>query len=323
MINRIDLARAAPEQKAGLIYAQARADLSSRLWRAALGDAEAGSGRDSFAGGLSSEGGLEALLAVLARDEAKVAPGRAAQTAPPSFEPSQAGPHEPSDGDRVLPQEVSSRAGGLGPNQRHQPALEAAAHRTGIPAAALSAIVDAEAAKGPDGSWKLYSRNPRSSAAGLGQFLSSTWIGEAERPGTWLNASARNRGWLTEGGKVATGARSELLSLRYDAEASINATADYARANLDRLRKAGVAVSGDVKGTAQAAYLGHHLGVGDAIKFLKGGLDSSRARTLLNAQVGAASASRRIAQAGDAAGAHRTWLLEYVGRHIRPTKFEA
>ncbi len=323
MINRIDLARAAPEQKAGLIYAQARADLSSRLWRAALGDADAGSGRDPFAVGVASEGGLEALLTVLARDEASAAPGRGAQTPLPSPEPSQAGPHEASERDGVFSAEPFSRAAGLGANQRHQPALEAAARRTGIPAAALSAIVDAEAAKGPDGSWKLYSRNPRSSAAGLGQFLSSTWIGEAERPGTWLNVTARDRGWLTEGGKVAKGARSELLSLRYDAEASINATADYARANLDRLRKAGVAIGSDVKGTAQAAYLGHHLGVGDAIKFLKGGLDSSRARTLLNAQVGTASASRRIAEAGDAADAHRAWLLNYVGRHIRPTKFEA
>ncbi|MDP9414836.1 MAG: peptidoglycan-binding protein [Pseudomonadota bacterium] len=323
MINRIDLARAAPEQKAGLIYAQARADLSSRLWRAALGDADAGSRPDPFAGGLSSEGGLEALLTVLARGEASATADRAPQSPLPSPEPLQAVPDEASERDGALPPEPSSPAVGLGANQRHQPALEAAARRTGIPAAALSAIVDAEAAKRPDGSWKLYSRNPRSSAAGLGQFLSSTWIGEAERPGTWLNATAHDRGWLTEGGKIAKGARSELLSLRYDAEASINATADYARANLDRLRKAGVAIGGDVKGTAQAAYLGHHLGVGDAIKFLKGGLDPSRARTLLNAQVGSASASRRIAQAGDAAGAHRTWLLDYVGRHIRPTRFEA
>jgi hypothetical protein len=209
------------------------------------------------------------------------------------------------------------------PNSRHQPALEAAAARTGIPAAALTAIVDAEAAKARDGSWKTFSRNPRSSAAGLGQFLSGTWVGEAERSGTWLNATAKNRGWIGANGKVAPGARSELLSLRYDAEASINATADYARANLDRLRKAGVASANGVDGIAHAAYLGHHLGIGDAVKFLRHGLDPSRARTLLHAQVGSASAERRIAQVGSAAGAHRSWLMNYVERNVRPDRFQA
>jgi hypothetical protein len=122
---------------------------------------------------------------------------------------------------------------------------------------------------------------------------------------------------------VARGARSELLALRYDPGASIQATADYARGNLDRLRRAGVAVGDSMEGVAHAAYLGHHLGVGDAIKFMKGGLDASRARLLLSAQVGAAAAGQRIAAAGDATDAHRAWLLNYVGRNVRPARFDA
>ena len=68
-------------------------------------------------------------------------------------------------------------------------------------------------------------------------------------------------------------------------------------------------------------YLGHHLGRRDAIRFLRGGLVPERARKLLNAQIGTGSASRRIAEAGNAAAAHRVWLLDYVGRNIRPERF--
>ena len=50
--------------------------------------------------------------------------------------------------------------------------------------------------KGKGGRWQVMSRNPRSSAAGLGQFLSGTWIGEAQRKGTYLNEVARTRGWI-------------------------------------------------------------------------------------------------------------------------------
>ncbi|MEA1013957.1 peptidoglycan-binding protein [Sphingosinicella sp. LY1275] len=317
MIARLDLAQMRPEQKAELIYTQARSELTSRLWRAALGDGgNFGSPEATPTEGAGAMTDFDSLLAALGAPRpaasTPTAPG-AAPVAQPAVEDT-----------RVSEAAVTvGRAGGLGVNARHEASLNAAAARTGIPAAALAAIVDAEAAKDRDGGWKAYSRNPRSSAAGLGQFLSGTWQSEAERPGTWLNGEAKARGWLTENGKVARGARAELLALRYDAGASIQATADYARGNLDRLRRAGVAVGDSMEGVAHAAYLGHHLGVGDAIKFMKGGLDSSRARLLLSAQVGAAAAGQRIAAAGDATDAHRAWLLNYVGRNVRPARFDA
>jgi hypothetical protein len=320
MIGRVDLDRLRPEQKADLIYTQARTDLSARLWRAALGTEPPIETPQGTASGGSLPGNLDALLAVLADDGLRntAAPGRpeAPQISTPAV-PRDSGATPP-----VAAAEVG-RAAGLGPNAQHQASLERAAQRTGIPTAALAAIVDAEAAKDRDGSWKLYSRNPRSSAAGLGQFLAGTWIGEAERPGTWLNQVSRNRGWLSDSGKVLKDARSELLALRYDGETSIHATADYAKGNLDRLRHAGVEVGNGVERVAQAAYLGHHLGAGDAIKFLKGGIDDRRAAMLLKAQVGAASANARLAQTGDASSAHRQWLLGFVERHIRPDRFTA
>lgn len=42
---------------------------------------------------------------------------------------------------------------------------------------------------------------------------------------------------------------------------------------------------------------------------------------LLRAQVGAADAEKRIAQAGDPTRAHQQWLLAYIDRRIQPANF--
>lgn len=312
-------------KKAELIYGQARSELSDRLWRAALGngdDAGAGRAADTQSDGMS----FDALLALLDANTARAngAVTNVARDQRQAVSPSSAGEGE-GGGETAavsdVPAPVAVHAEGLGPNARHQPALVSAAERTGIPVPALAAIVNAEAAKGRDGSWQTFSRNPRSSAAGLGQFLSGTWEGMAEMKGTWLNDIARTRGWLGDGGRLLSGARSALLQLRYDATASINTTADYARHNLDGLRRAGVAVGMGAAEIAQSAYLGHHLGLGDAVRFMKGGLDPARARVLLGAQVGAADAGHRIAAAGNATAAHRAWFLDFVSRNVRAERF--
>lgn len=209
----------------------------------------------------------------------------------------------------------------LGANARHAPALERAAERTGIPATALAAIVNAEAAKDSSGQWNTYSRNSRSSAAGLGQFLSRTWEGMAETQGTWLNQTAQAKGWLDRSGQVRPAARAELLQLRYNATASIETTADYARVNLKTLQRSGVATGEDPSAIARTAYLAHHLGAGDAIKYLKTGLTDERASLLLRAQIGGGRASQAIARTGDASAAHRAWLDNYVGSRVRPERF--
>lgn len=316
MIDRTQLAALTPSQRADVIYRQAQSDLAQNLWRAALGD---GGARDEnpapWAVPDAQRGGLNALLALMGDGDVPAAI-RALGPSGPEALPEDAPLTTPS-----VEQTPPLRSEGLGPNSRFAAAINDAAERTGIPAAALATIVDAEAARGRDGSWNVYSRNPRSSAAGLGQFLSGTWEGEAERPGTWLNGEARRRGWLNEAGQVSADARGSLLALRYDPEASINATADYASRNLQRLERAGARIGDDVTDIARAAYLGHHLGPGDAARFLTGGLEPARARRLLDAQVGLASAARRVAEAGDATAAHREWLTAYVDRRIRPERF--
>lgn len=317
----------APVQRAQLLYQQAQADMSRKLWNAALGSAQSGDPDPGHGTArVSGETDLSFLLTLLTRSNLS-APAPQLSPAPDrdgsGFSPpsSWEGGREHSDGQDAPASPAWSA--GLGPNAGQRGALTAAAARTGIPAEALAAIVNAEAAKGPDGSWLSYSRNPRSSAAGLGQFLSGTWKGEAERPGSWLNAYAQAQGWMNERGHIRSEAKSDLLALRYDARASIETIADYARDNLAKMRDAGIDPGSDVNGVARAAYFAHHLGLGDAIRFLKRGLDSHRAEYLLTAQIGSAAASQRIAACGDAAQAHRAWLMDYMARQFRPGRFSA
>jgi hypothetical protein len=313
MIDRLALQSLPPAQRARLIYGEVQADMSRRLWQAALGGGEKDTDsvtRAQLPGAAEERSSLDTLLALL-KPDAPAGPSapRAATAGDAVASPVAA----PSRGDAPVT--------GLGPNARYAGVIDAAAERTGLSPAALAAIVDAEAGRSADGSWQTWSRNPRSSAAGLGQFLAGTWAGMAEMPGTWLNQQARSNGWLDSHGKVASGSRGALLALRYDPAASINSVADYARRNIDGLARAGVTDRDTGGNAAQLAYLGHHLGLGDAIRFMRGGLPESRARVLLNAQVGAAGCQRRIEASGCARTAHRTWLMGYLDRKFSPERF--
>ncbi len=325
------LAALSPERRAALIYGAAQAELSDRLWKAALGpeasDTSARGGTTAdFRDRDSQLTALMNLLSLEATRNGIAAPSPAPPPAQLPGVPSHASPIGTVSSRMTAAQGdtrdaiVDAAPCSFGANARYRDCVDAAAARTGLPAAALAAIVDAEAAKASDGSWQTYSRNPRSSAAGLGQFLTRTWQGLAETPGTWLNRQAEAQGWLA-GGRVQAHARGALLALRYDPTAAINGVADYARRNLDGLKRAGVTAD-DTRGVARLAYLGHHLGLGDAIRFVRdGGLAGAHAKTLLDAQIGSAASSRKIAQAGNATEAHRDWMLVYLDRRVRPEDF--
>ncbi|AMO73439.1 hypothetical protein AZE99_12655 [Sphingorhabdus sp. M41] len=317
-------------QKARLIYAQARADMSERLWQAAMGGtAENDRARPSALIPSSKNGSnLDTLLALI-RDQQESAGHQ--PTISGGAKLSGVGDTSASTAFAIpqvalAPAEVgrfpaATELAGLGPNAQFAGAISDAARRTQIPAPALAAIVDAEASKHRDGRWNIRSRNPRSSAAGLGQFLAGTWIDMARTKGTWLNAKAQESGLVGANGKVQSGARAQLLALRYDGEAAIHTTADYAQHNLSRLRRAGAKVDDSPETLARSAYLGHHLGLGDALRYLRGGIDEQRAQILLKAQVGGDAAHRRIAAAGNASLAHRNWLDGYIDRNIRPDRY--
>lgn len=348
-MHQVGLEALSPQDRARVIYTQARSEMTDRLWQAAIGSA-----RDESTGGQAPcrhgagmlPSGMWDLLgsgqdagtlarALEAMPGAGARPGGGIDGIRPSDISSQIaiepivpavtkpglGFDAPSPASAIKGNSASGPLGSLGANSGYAATLQRAAERSGLPATTLAAIVDAEAAKRPDGSWNLMSRNPRSSAAGLGQFLSGTWIGMAQKPGTWLYDMAQQKGWLTESGRVAPAARGSLLALRYDATASINSIADYARSNIATIRRSGVRTGDDPQALARIAYLGHHLGPGDAIRYLKGGLAEGRATVLLKAQIGSASARERIARTGDAALAHRDWLNSYIDRKIRPDRF--
>ena len=348
MINPTQLAALTPQKRAQVIYAEAQSQLSSRLWRAALGDGDSkdtneaspfggkNMNMDSLLGLLGGRDGMAGVQTPCAcqcacschKPAVTSAPGESA----PRIGTTGAGTIDPDEPRTAYPPVRLSTGGGdaagtsglqLGPNARYAATFATAEARTGIPASALAAIVDAEAAKAGDGSWNTHSRNPRSSAAGLGQFLSGTWQELAQTQGTWLNSYAADRGWLDGRGRLQTGNRAELLALRYDPKASILGVADLAKTNLDRLEQGGVRVRNDAETLAKAAYLGHHLGLGDAKKFLSGGIEAGRARMLLSAQIGASAAEQRIASTGNATQAHRQWLMGFIDRRIRPEIFAA
>ena len=347
MINPTQLAALSPQKRAQVIYAEAQSQLSSRLWRAALGDGDSKDVNETSPFG-GKNMNMDSLLGLLGGREAiagpqphcachcacschKPAVSAGGESAIKSIGTTGAGmidPDEPRTAYAPVQLSTGADSAGsgnlqLGPNARYAATFATAEARTGIPASALAAIVDAEAAKTGDGSWNTHSRNPRSSAAGLGQFLSGTWQELAQTEGTWLNSYAAERGWLDGRGRLQTGNRAELLALRYDPKASILGVADLAKTNLDRLEKAGVRVRTDAETLAKAAYLGHHLGLGDAKKFLGGGIEAGRARMLLSAQIGSSAAQQRIANTGDATQAHRQWLLGFIDRKIRPETFAA
>ncbi len=339
MIARTDqLAQLTPAKRAQVIFAEAQSQLSTRLWRAALGDSDRKDDRETspFA---PKNMQMDSLLELLGGQAPAGAAGtcgcHCACACHTGGQRGAAGGNAFTDDDAeamvarpaalVAAPAAAISTGGLqlGANARYGWAFAGAEQRTGIPAPALAAIVDAEAAKSHDGSWNALSRNPRSSAAGLGQFLSGTWQDLAQTQGTWLNTVASQKGWLDARGKVDPAGRAELLALRYDPQASIATVADMAKLNLDRLEKSGIRVRTDSETLAKAAYLSHHLGFGDARKFLGAGIEPGRARMLLAAQIGESAADQRIAGTGNAVQAHRQWLLGFIDRRIQPQKFSA
>ncbi|MFD1961441.1 hypothetical protein ACFSHP_24705 [Novosphingobium panipatense] len=188
------LSRLDATQKSRLIYDEARSQMAGRLWRAALGSTENADAPASTAA-MPEEAhsiGLERLLSLLSTEDAS--------PSPPSGATGENAVEEPS------PAPAALRAGDVdGANARYTPMLNDAAARSGIPAAALAAIIDAEAAKGPGGAWQPYSRNPRSSAAGLGQFLNGTWEGRLSGQAPGLTAGrGRTAGLIRMGGCAAT-----------------------------------------------------------------------------------------------------------------------
>ncbi len=304
----------APQMRAQLLYQQARSVAADQLWQATMGTTEV-SQNSTTGAGPKTDVDLDGFLTLLDSMANRGLPQN------PLSPPAPLPPRDRLDDQGAEGQSRASSTSAAHGGDAYRAFLSSASERTGIPVSALAAIIDAEAAKGSDGRWLPLSRNPRSSAAGLGQFLSGTWKDEAERNGTWLNQLAQANGWLNENGHIKGNAKSALLALRYDPRTSIEAVADYALANLAHLRQAGISIGTTPDSIARTAYFAHHLGVADAVSFLGGTMNPQRAAKLLEAQIGSTAAERQIQISGDAVTAHRGWLMHFVATRVRPDRF--
>jgi peptidoglycan hydrolase-like protein with peptidoglycan-binding domain len=215
----------------------------------------------------------------------------------------------------------------LGVNERYRAALAQAEAITHIDAAALATLIDAEAAKirsGADaGVWDpKSSAGASSSASGLTQFLDTTWCDMACRPGSFLNAEARKRGFVSNDNKIAPGMNSALLDLRFDPTQSIVAAAEYGLANLTELQKDKL-VAPEIGDDDRAwfIYLAHHEGLQGAEQFLRkeGIVPFSK----LLAQVGDPARANALVTAagGDVTLAYRNWLTGFMEQKIQPSRF--
>ena len=242
------------------------------------------------------------------------APDPAKPARPPAADPGAGPTPAPTDDDLVL-----------GPNDRYREALLQAQSITGIDAAALAALIDAEAAKigsGADaGVWDAKSSNAATSAAGLTQFIEGTWCDMACRPGKLLNKTARQSGMVTSDNQVTPNMRKALLALRFDPTMSIVTAAEYGLDNLKALIKDKLVDSnvGD-DDRAWNIYLAHHEGLAGAEHFLRN--DQVIPFDKLISQVGTARANQLVVAAGgDVTIAYRKWLTDFMEQKIQPSRF--
>jgi hypothetical protein len=209
----------------------------------------------------------------------------------------------------------------LGPNAIYRPHLLRAQRITDIDAAALAALIDAEAAKLPNGQWNSQSAASTSSAAGLTQFLAGTWRAHARKRDTLLNKTGKEKGHITSMNDIVPSRDDELLKLRFDTELSIVSAAEYGLMNLTALIDDGLVsdqIGDDEK--ARFIYLAHHEGLGGAQGFLRG--TKSYTFSDLVTQVGNSKAQAFVdAAGGDTTRAYRTWLNGYMDSRIQPSRF--
>ena len=215
----------------------------------------------------------------------------------------------------------------LGVNERYRDALLLAQQRTGIDAAALAGLINAEAARDRSGRWIADSYNASSGARGLTQFLAGTWVDRATTAGTYLNEVAVERGFVRrdEQGRFHIVNRQALLDLRNDPTASIVSAAEYGRDNLAGLERLGLLpanMTDDQR--ARYMYYAHHEGFAGAVRLLtdsRNVTEEAARRTLVLGR-GRQRALAMMREHGSYAAAFRVWTEERA-RYLFPTQVGA
>lgn len=141
-------------------------------------------------------------------------------------------------------------------------------------------------------------------------------------PNNWKNIHEIRKSGYTSGitpyPSRATQTIQYWLNLRFKADYAIMAAVDYGLNNLESLKKSGFKIDSlnDAE-KAKIIYLTHHLGLNDAIKFIKDEISETSAKSLLIAQVGAGNAAARAnLYNGNYHFAHRAWLIKFINDNI-------
>lgn len=114
----------------------------------------------------------------------------------------------------------------------------------------------------------------------------------------------------------------KLLDLRFKADFAIHTAVDYGLQNLKGLEDRGIHTSAlPDSEKAKMIYLTHHLGLGDAIEFIRRSMGPKKARHLYEQQVGAKAAEAEADEfGGDYVAAHRAWLQGFIDNKIKITE---
>lgn len=270
----------------------------------------------------------------------------------------------------------------LGENNPYRAYIVAAAKRINIIPQALAALIDAEAARKKTniptldssgkpviskktgkpkvrvikGGWDAESYNDKSRAAGLTQFLESTWLAHVLISGRFICEQSVVKKWvrqepdskgrqrnvfvLADGTTTTTPFKHKAdpnvqacLEQRKNPEWSIMAAADYAKANLDVLKKSGfkLASLNDAE-KAKLMYLMHHEGEGAGPLFIRNQMEKlgagkyasfdERLKAVFVMQVGKSEAQKHIEfSKNNIQLAYRHWLAGYIDTNIKISKF--
>lgn len=259
----------------------------------------------------------------------------------------------------------------LGRNNVYRDAILQASKRLGLAPQALCALIDCEAGKvveripvlDSQGKpvidkrgkplvrtirelWNASAYNASSHAAGMTQFLRSTWLAHVLIPGRFIHEESCKAGWVRQEPLIKSGKPSgtrwvfvlsdgrttpkpaaflkddhvkACLDRRFDPLWSIMAAAEYGKANLEILRRAGYKLDGltDMD-KAKLMYLMHHEGEGAGPKFIENRLSEMRGgverlRSTFRLQVGTKRADELVQQsADDVELAYRRWLMRFI-----------